>query len=145
VSRNKLGKFILTFVLASSSVMSFPLDWSANHLLNPAWHPHARFHGALLLFLLAGVAATGVWLLWRESREPRVAIQAAALISASYWSPFFYITTLLPSSTPWAGTMGPAPRIGGVTVYPNLVVAGVFLLLTAAGYWLGSAEREGKT
>lgn len=62
----------MTFVLVAGAVMAFPLDWSANHLLNPAWHPHARFHGALLLFLLAGVSGAGVWLLWRDSREPEV-------------------------------------------------------------------------
>lgn len=71
------------FVLAA---LSFALDWSANHLLNPAWHGHARFHGALLLFLLAGVSLTGVWLLWRDSKEPDVAVKAAALISASFWT-----------------------------------------------------------
>ena len=46
--------------------MSFALDWSHNHLLNPLWQPHARFHGAVLLFLFAGVATTALWLIWRR-------------------------------------------------------------------------------
>jgi len=138
--RIKLAKVILTFVLLGGSVLSFILDWSSNHLLNPAWHPHARFHGALLLFLLAGVSLTGTWLLWRDSREPEVALKVAAFLAVSYWTPLFYVPFLLPSSTWWAGRQGAEPRIYGVIVYPNLIVAGAFLLLTAAAYWLGRGK-----
>jgi hypothetical protein len=140
VNRNKFGKILLTLVLVVGAIISFPLDWSANHLLNPAWPPHARFHGALLLFLLSGVSATGVWMLWRKSKEPEVAIRAAVCISASFWTPFFYITFLLPSSTPWAGDPGAVPRLAGSPVYPNMLVAGVFLLLTGLAWWLTRAE-----
>ena len=58
----RVSKVLLTVVLAGGAVMSFALDWSGNHLLNPLWHPHARFHAAILLFLFAGVAATATWL-----------------------------------------------------------------------------------
>src|SRR3954453_14857753 len=93
------GRTLLTFVLAATTIASFVLDWSPNHLLNPLWHPHARFHGALLLFMLAGVSATGPWMVWRKSKEPEVALRAAAFLSLSFWTPLFYITALLPSST----------------------------------------------
>jgi len=127
----------MTFVLVIQAALGFALDWSGNHLLNPLWHPHARFHGALLLFLLTGVSATGVWLMWRESREPEVAITASALISLSFWTPFFYIAALLPSATPWAGDPGAIPHIAGHVFYPNVAVAGGFLLATAAAWYLG--------
>src|SRR4030081_1594024 len=91
MTRIKFGKLLMTFLLILQAVSGFALDWSANHLLNPLWHPHARFHGALLLFLLTGVSATGVWLMWRKSREPEVATTVAALISMSFWTPFFYV------------------------------------------------------
>jgi hypothetical protein len=136
--RQELARFILTAVLLAGAAASFVLDWSANHLLNPAWPGHAKFHGALLLFLLAGVSLTGVWLLWRDSKEPEVALSAAALISASFWTPLFYITSLLPGSTAWAGNPAAIPHIGGFTFYPNLAVAGAFLLLTAAGWLVGT-------
>jgi hypothetical protein len=132
----KPARLLLTFVLVSQAVLGFVLDWSANHLLNPAWHPHARFHGALLLFLLSGVSATGVWLLWRESKEPAVALKVAALISLSFWTPFLYITWLLPGSTLWAGEPSAVPRIAGHLFFPNVAVAFLFLLLTAAAWYL---------
>jgi hypothetical protein len=131
----KLARLIMTVVLMGSSILSFILDWSPNHLLNPLWHPHARFHGALLLFLLAGVSVMGTWLLWRRSREPGVAIVAAIVIAVSYWTPLFFIPFVLPSSSWWAGTPGHEPRIGGMAFYPNLAVAAVFLLLTAVAGW----------
>jgi hypothetical protein len=129
-------RILMTFILLASSILSFLLDWSPNHLLNPLWHPHARFHGALLLFFLAGVAFTGTWLLWRRSREPEVAFTVAALLSVSYWLPLFYIPYLLPSSSWWAGRPGAEPHIAGMAFYPNLAVAALFLLLTAiAALW----------
>ena len=132
----KAARLIMTFVLMGGSILSFILDWSPNHLLNPLWHPHARFHGALLLFLLAGVSMMGTWLLWRRSREPHVAIIAAMVIAISFWTPLFFIPYLLPSSSWWAGTPGHEPRIDGMVFYPNLAVAALFLLLTATAGWL---------
>jgi hypothetical protein len=134
MTRIKLAKIIMTFVLLGGSILSFILDWSSNHLLNPEWHPHARFHGALMLFLLAGVSIVGAWLLWRDSREPEVAMKVAAFIAVSYWTPLFYIPFLLPGSSWWAGRPGSEPRIDGLIVYPNLVVAAIFLLLTLLAY-----------
>src|SRR5258706_16039406 len=77
MNRMGLGRLLLTGILLLQSVLGFALDWSGNHLLNPLWHPHARFHGALLLFLLTGVSLMGVWLLWRQSKEPEIAIVVA--------------------------------------------------------------------
>src|SRR3979490_1319161 len=110
MSRTGRGRVALTSVLLTQSALGFALDWSANHLLNPLWHPHARFHGALLLFFLAGVSLTGGWLLWRDSREPAVAVKVAALLSISYWTPLFYVPYVLPSSSWWAGRPGAEPR-----------------------------------
>ena len=131
-----LDRVLMTFVLMGGSVLSFVLDWSSNHLLNPLWHPHARFHGALLLFLLAGVSIMATWLLWRRSKEPEVAFMVATAISVAYWTPLFYIPLVLPSSTWWAGRPGAELRVDGMVVYPNLIVAGLFLVITVVAYRL---------
>ena len=136
------SKIILSVVLAGGSVMSFALDWSSNHLLNPLWHPHAKFHGAVLLFLFAGVAATALWLMWRDSREPKVGITAAMMLSASYWLPFFYIPFLLPQASWWAGIPGHEPHIRGVLIYPNLVVVGLCLLITIVAWRVGMSASD---
>ena len=136
----------MTLVLAATTILSFVLDWSSNHLLNPLWHPHARFHGALLLFMLAGVSAAGGWLLWRKSIEPEVAIRMTAFLSLSFWTPLFYITSALPGSTSWAGPPEMDPRLTGSFVTPNLMVAGAFVLMNVIGIWLSyGTERLKQT
>jgi len=137
MDRLKLGRILLTFVLLGGAVMSFAFDWSRNHLLNPTWHPHARYHSAILLFLYAGVASVGTWLLWRPSKESEVAFTAATLLSLSYWTPFFYVPLLLPTSSYWAGPPGLEPRISGHILYPNLVVVALFVAMTVVGWILG--------
>jgi hypothetical protein len=137
------GKLLMTVVLVTQAVSGFVLDWRGNHLLNPLWHPHARFHGALLLFLVSGVSATGLWLLWRHSKEPEVAVTASALISLSFWTPFFYITFLLPCSSAWAGNPAAVPHLAGHVFYPNMAVAGLFVLLTAAALVLNGRKAVG--
>jgi hypothetical protein len=130
MNRALVGKLLLTSVLVVGTVASFILDWSENHLLNPLWHPHARFHGGLLLFMLAGTSATGVWLLWRRSAEPYVAAKTAALLALSFWTPLFYANSLIPGSSLWAGVSGQEPRWQGYVVYPNLIVAAIFVVVT---------------
>jgi hypothetical protein len=140
--RIQIGKMLLTGVLAATTLASFILDWSQNHLLNPLWHPHARFHGALLLFMLAGVSGTGIWLLWRRSKEPRTALLTAALLSLSFWTPLFYIPSVLPGSTSWAGSPETDPRLHGSIVTPNVIVAGCFVLVTIGSLFLGLSGRR---
>src|SRR4030081_2085201 len=113
MNRIVIGRIMMTIVLALTTILSFILDWAPNHLLNPLWHPHAKFHGALLLFLLAGVCGTSIWLLWRMSSEPEIAVRVAACVSLSFWTPLFYITSLLPGSTSWAGAADKDPRLTG--------------------------------
>lgn len=134
VRRRKAGRILLTGILVTQAVLGFVLDWSDNHLLHPMWHPHARFHGALLLFLLAGVSGLGVWLLWRNSKEPEVAAAAAAVICIAFWSPFFYSSQLLPGSSLWAGDPAHIPHLMGRVFYPNVLTAGIFLVATFIGW-----------
>jgi hypothetical protein len=136
-----LGRCFLTFVLMGGAAMSFILDWSSNHLLNPLWHSHARYHAAILLFLYAGTASVATWLLWRRSKEPHVAFTTASLLSLSYWTPFFYVPFLLPQASYWAGIPGHEPRILGAVIYPNLIVVAIFVILTVIGWNLGRSLR----
>jgi hypothetical protein len=137
-----IGKSLLTLVLLGGAFMSFVLDWSPNHLLNPLWHPHARYHSAILLFLFAGSASVATWLLWRPSKEPAVALTAASLISLAYWTPFFYVPLLLPASSYWAGIPGHEPHVAGVVVYPNLIVVALCVLLTLVGWSLAQTASQ---
>jgi hypothetical protein len=130
MTRYQFSRLFLSLLLLASTLASFLLDWKPNHLLNPEWHPHARFHGGLLLFTLAGLSGTALWLLWRRSLEPFVGIQAATFLLLAYWSPLFYVNALVPGSSLWAGPEGQEPRWAGHIVYPNLLVAGAAVFAT---------------
>ena len=136
MKRNKFGKFILSFVLVAGAIVSTAVDWNTTHLFNPAWHPHARFHDALFLALLDGTTLIMLWLLWRPSREPAVAVAATALYLLAVWTPFLYIEALIPGTSLLASANVPVLRLGGVSLPPNLAVAIVAVLLSLAGWLL---------
>ncbi len=139
MSRTKVGKAILTFAIAAFAAIGVGADWNKTHLFNPSWHPHARYHGVAMLLIVCCVSAIAIWLLWRRSIEPELGIKVAALISLTLWTPFLYAIYLVPGSSLWVGdpaTPAPYPQVNGITLYPQVVLAVVFLMLTAGGYGL---------
>src|SRR5262245_4214563 len=140
--RTNLGKAILTFVLVAGAIISTAVDWNATHLFNPAWHPHARFHGALFLMILDATTLIALWLLWRRSPEPEIGITVSALFAAAVWTPFFYIEALVPGSSLLASDDVPVVKVGGMALAPNLIIAVVLVLLTVVSYWLARRARS---
>jgi hypothetical protein len=141
MTRNTAGKLLLSFVLIAGAAVSVLVDMNHTHLFNHHWHPHAVFHDALMLLFLCGVSLLALWVLWRRSAEPAVGLRVAALVPVLFWTPFYYITWLLPHSSLNA-TDEALPVVAGVTVYPNVVVATLLLVLTAVGYLLARDSRS---
>ena len=136
MNRTKAGKAILTFVIAVFPVINVLADWNQTHLFNPAWHPHARFHAAVMSFIVWGVAAIALWLLWRRSTEPELGNKAAALLALTLWTPFLYADHLVPGSSQLVNYPEPVPvpQVAGITLYPQVVLALISVVLIAAGY-----------
>ncbi|GAA4356002.1 hypothetical protein GCM10023165_48680 [Variovorax defluvii] len=120
--------------------MSTLVDLNGTHLFNPAWHPHAVFHDALMLLFLAAVTAIALWMLWRKDGDRRVAVLVATLVPIAFWTPFFYITWILPNSSLNAFDE-PLPKLAGITMYPNVIIAFVMCLLAVVGYRFARAEE----
>jgi hypothetical protein len=61
-------------------------------------------------------------------------MEVPPLISLTIWTPFLYAIYPVPGSSLWVGEPAPAPfpHIAGITLYPNVGIAVVFLLLTRA-------------
>jgi hypothetical protein len=138
MNRTKAGKAILTFVIAVFPVINVLADWNKTHLFNPAWHPHARFHGAVMSLIVWCVAAIALWLLWRRSIEPELGIKVAALLALTLWTPFLYADYLVPGSSQLVNYPAPAPvpQVAGFTLYPQVVLALMAVVLIAGGYGL---------
>ena len=138
MSRTNTGKRILT-----AAVVAFPLigalaDWNQSHIFNPTWPPHARYHAASMSVIVSCTAAIAMWLLWRRSAEPELGIKVAALISLTLWTPFLYLTLVVPGTSLYAGRTPPVVQhtIAGMMIEPQVVLAIIFLSLTALGYSL---------
>ena len=58
------------------------------------------FWGHYFFLCWLGVSGVAIWLLWRKSKEPETALLTAALLSLCFWTPLFYIPSVLPGS--WA-------------------------------------------
>ncbi len=133
-----MGRALLTFVVAVFSVINVLADWNTTHLFNPAWHPHARFHGAVMSLIVWCVSAIAVWLLWRRSSEPGLGVKVAALVALTLWTPFLYADRLVPGSSQLVNYPAPepVPQVAGITLYPQVVLALIAIVLIAAGYRL---------
>jgi hypothetical protein len=143
----RLGKAILTFVVAIFSVINVLADWNKTHLFNPAWHPHARFHGTVMSLIVWCVSAIAIWLLWRRSLEPELGTKVCALIALTLWTPFLYADRLVAGSSQLVTYPAPVPvpQVVGITFYPQVVLALIAIVLIAGGYRLarsGDAKRS---
>ena len=144
MKQRNFGRYILSLVLVVGAVSSVGVDFNKTHIYNPAWPPHAVFHDLAMLNLLVCTSIIALWLMWIKSTEPAIGLRAALLIVLSFWSAFFYTTTLFPISslraTPeeWPGRR--LPVIAGFTIYPNAAWGFLFVIVALVGYRIGMGE-----
>lgn len=131
-----IGRAILTFALIVTPIAMVAFLFGADHIGNPAWHPHARFHVAQLAGVGVAMSALGLWLLWRRTTDQRPGLIAAAAISAA--PPLFEFGALLvPGASPIPDPARPnTVPIGGLDVPGNLIAFAAMLILIAIGLTL---------
>jgi hypothetical protein len=125
--------------LVLTALISLAADFNDTHLFNPKWPPHAVFHDAAMLHLLTGVCLLALWLLFRRTKEPDVAAFVGFATPVIFWTPFFWLTSVMPNASLNA-LETPPPTIGGMSVLPNVITAGLLVLLSTWGF---SSYRRG--
>jgi len=147
MSRTTAGKSLLTLLMGIFVPLNVLFDWNQTHVFNPAWPPHARFHAAFLSVFIWSVLGIAIWLLWRRTAEPEVGVRVAALVVLAIWTPFFYLSLLVPGTSIAGGDPpGTVPiKIGETVIEPQLIAAVFFLLLTAWGYRLAIRPPASRT
>lgn len=60
------GFVLVNLALAASIAMPTFFLWDVEHIGNPLWHPHAKFHGVQLWLLMVVAATVGFAALWRS-------------------------------------------------------------------------------
>lgn len=138
----RISRILLSVVLVATAVVSVAVDWNTTHIFNPEWHPHAKFHDVVMLWLLSGMSIMALWLLWRRSTEPDIAYTVAMLVPVVFWSPFFFVTLVIPGASLQADLKEAPPIVAGIPIYPNVAVATVCVLLALIGYSLYRASRS---
>jgi hypothetical protein len=129
VRRRRLGYGLLLFAIVGTvAVVALADVFNATHLFNPDWPGHARFHIGMQFTTLVLVSAASLWGLLRLG-SPAL----AALAPASFW-PGLFVAWAIPGTDVYA-----SEALRGVGVPINLVLAAVFLGLTALGYRLSRA------
>lgn len=139
--RQKSAKILLSVLVVVSTVVSIIADWNSSHVFNPDWPPHARFHDIMLLTLLIGLLPLLLWLLWRKSPEPEVAVKVTTTILIVFWGSF-YVNFLIPGTSPRAYADIPPPSLGNIPLYPNMILAAIIVVLASVSYWLYSSDLE---
>lgn len=138
----RISRILLSVVLVATAVVSVAVDWNTTHIFNPEWHPHAKFHDVVMLWLLSGMSIVALWLLWRRSTEPNIGYTVATLVPVIFWSPFFFVTLVIPGTSLQADLKEAPPMVAGIPLYPNVVVAAVSIILALVGYGLYRASRS---
>ena len=80
-----------------------------------------------------------LWLLWRKSPEPKVAVKVTTAILIIFWGSF-YLNYLIPGTSPRAFPDVPPPYLWGIPLYPNMVVAAIIIVLSLVAYGLYGSE-----
>lgn len=127
VRRFSLGKGLISLVAIGTGIGPFRFDWNETHIYNPAWPPHAKFHNGQTMSMGAMLSAAALWQLWKESDNPRQALDAAAAFASLYW-----ITNVSAIFYPGSRAVDP-PATG---VFPQWKFTVPFLAMVGIGHTL---------
>jgi hypothetical protein len=112
-------------------------DWNDTHLFSELWSPHARFHGAWMIFAFSLLSLYCLYLVWSRPDEQPRRTRTAAIIQACIWLGFF--PALLVPGGALADPGKSIARIAGLEV--NVYGALGQLLVLALGLALIGARR----
>lgn len=108
---------------------------SKQHMLNPKWPPHAKFHNGQTIFLGVLLGGLSLYLLFRGEGDRRLAFVLATVAASYYWISMI-LAGWLPQ-TAWADPEFEGKSRGARSVHPQQLLAYAMLLLLAVGLMLG--------
>ncbi|WP_414573089.1 hypothetical protein [Nostoc sp. CCY 9925] len=146
--REKLAKWLL--VAAAISTLTIPIGVDAvllanGHMNNPAWLPHAKLHCAMSFFAAASLGSAALAILKVRPTSDRFSMGLAAFLGSAFWigliaAGFWPGTSYGFLNDPVLGNIR-EPELGGISIYPNVVVAAIAIAIATAGYWLTAPTK----
>lgn len=131
-----LARVLVTFATLVTLIGSNLADWNNTHLFSELWSPHAKLHGAWMIFTQSLLSLYCLYLLWWPRRGQSPAVRAAAVIQACIWVAF--LPAMLVPGTALADPGKSIARIAGIEVnlwgaLGQLAVLAGALVLTFGG------------
>ena len=135
MSRDRIGRLLLSAVAMFAAVGPFAADWNATHLFNPNWPPHARFHNGQTMAAGLLLATPALFFLWRRGGERRTNDLAAVLFAGSYFA--HQAAALAFPGVAWTDPefLRPGQALN-LFPPPQLVMDGAVLALVVLSAWL---------
>ncbi|MCB8878370.1 DUF6640 family protein [Acidisoma silvae] len=134
------ARWIIVFVAAVTAVGGLCADWfipygARQHLKNPAWKPHAKFHNAqgILMGTGQGMLAIGLLMVMRLSLKTTI---LSALIASLYWVALMF-ARLFPD-TAWVDPEFAVPNPHLLGLAPQQLIGWMLLSLLALAVLVAS-------
>lgn len=129
------GRIIVTVVAIFTAIAAHLADWSASHLFNPAWPPHAKFHNGQTLAFSILACLLCLWFAWRRGGDQHTNALAAIAIASLYWLTQA-AAILYPGSAFFDPVFDdPALYLVGLPIQAIIQIAALVLLGLAALIW----------
>lgn len=152
MQREQLAKWLLATAALSTLIVPIAVDaviLGDGHMNNPAWLPHAKLHCAMSFFAAISLGGSALAILKARPVSDRFSMGLAAFLGSA-----FYIGLIAAGF--WPGTsygfigdpvLGdfPEPQLGGITIYPNVALSVITIIIAIAGYWLTSPVNQSST
>jgi uncharacterized protein DUF6640 len=101
------------------------------HMRNPHWPPHAKFHNGQTISLGAFLGLLALWLLWYPGGDQRVQFHLGVIVAALYWLSLLG-ASLLPG-TRWVDPEFAKETRAILVMPPQLFLLCVFLAVLIVG------------
>jgi hypothetical protein len=84
-----LARILVTLATLMTLIGSNAADWNSTHLFSDQWSPHAKLHGAWMIFAFSLLSLYGLYLVWWPRKAPERSTRVAAVLQLCIWLAFF--------------------------------------------------------
>ncbi|KAI0552443.1 hypothetical protein F4679DRAFT_89412 [Xylaria curta] len=134
-----LGRILLTIDSFLLIVGSPVADYSATHIFNPNWPPHAKFHNGQTITMSVMLGLATLFYTWRSPASPTV--QKEFRLISAFTGSIYWLAGLCAILYP--GTMGLDPEFGGPG-FPQAPLFGFATVCALFGSWLDTPSVKAK-
>jgi hypothetical protein len=124
MTAKRVGLVGITLLSAFAGISGVAVDLTASHVYNPAWPPHAQFHGYLSIARTVLIMAAVIFLAWGPVRGgDRFAWRVLALLLLGWLAIWFIAPIVVPGTGDratylFAGVLAPLYLVGIWLVRP---------------------------